>query len=74
MLAIFRKSFIKKFLISNFNLNENNTSKSININNFNLNNNNNTGNEIILNGYYNNLSLKNETDNNYNNDIIPFLS
>ena len=72
-LQLLEKASQKKFLISNFNINENNTSKSNNINNFNLNNNN-TGNDIILNGNYNNLTLNKETDNNYNNNIIEFLS
>ena len=72
-LQLLEKASQKKFLISNFNLNENINSKANNINNFNLNNNN-TGNDIILNGNYNNLTLNFETNNNYNNDIIEFLS
>ena len=72
-LQLLEKASQKKFLISNFNINENNITKSNNINNFNLNNNN-TGNDIILNGNFNNLTLKNESTDNYNNDIISFLS
>ena len=73
-LQLLEKASQKKFLLSNFNINETNTSKNNNnINNFNLNNNN-TGNDIILNGNYNNLTLNKESDDNYNNDIIEFLS
>ena len=72
-LQLLEKASQKKFLISNPNESSNNNSKTNNINNFNLNNNN-TGNDIILNGNYNNMTLNYETINNYNNDIIDFLS
>ena len=73
-LQILEKASQKKFIVTNFNLNsEINFSKNNNINNFNLNNNN-TGNDIIINGNYNSITLNQENTNIYKNDIIAFLS
>ena len=74
-LQLLEKASNKKFLMSNINndISISNGTKSNNINNFDLNNGN-TGNDIIVNGNYNSITVNHESTVKYHNDIIEFLS
>ena len=74
-LQLLEKASNKKFLMSNINndIPVSDGTKSNNINNFDLNNGN-TGNDIIVNGNYNSITVNHETTAKYHNDIIEFLS
>ena len=74
-LQLLEKASNKKFLMSNINndIPVSDGTKSNNINNFDLNNGN-TGNDIIVNGNYNSITVNHETSAKYHNDIIEFLS
>ena len=74
-LQLLEKASNKKFLMSNLNndIPVSDGTKSNNINNFDLNNGN-TGNDIIVNGNYNSITVNHESTVKYHNDIIEFLS